>query len=985
MVLTFVNKRLIFLNRMTHLRRSITMKKIFIFLFTLLLILTSCSQVELESVVNTKTTSSVKILINNANSRTITPNRPNFNSFSISIVENVAESPKSTSKTVTSEEASAPIEFDNIKIGSYTVKVDAYDEHKTKVAYGEAQLNVQANSDNTVNVKLDYLSEGTGSFNVNISWKDLTNLANPFGEAIERNSLGFVAYDVENNCNLNGADITWLDPEQIQARRFNYSQSGIPATKGKVISFRIYTKLDGDSDIQCIAETFTTVIQIIPNLMSTPDLNEDENFKITNNRVNFYAKNVNPSTINVIYGEGEKAASEITVTWKYPKLSNGNYNGKLEVFLKDNNGTQIGNTQVFNYNQSKSEGSATFTGLSTSNTYSVYFYNESETGYSAVLKGASGIKTKVLVTGINFASEIPQNLTMGGYSEVLAHVLPSNATNSSYTLTVTDGAYVSGNKTVVFPSSGRYTVTATSDDNPNISVTSSEIVVNLATPVVRTSIVDDGFLIEWNEIAGATKYILTKTSNDPSNSSLITKELTTNSYTDTDQNYSGITYTYKVQAISADSALNSAVSQEASIALACPTITIELPNDFIKVSLQDALNAATGNNPYMTKSHSLSLNIQSPVEGITEYAWYLNGSLLVRGDYNAVKQYLISPENAYLDTSSVETSNTLMLTIVKDGYTYSATTYFKYIESDPGEIIFKLKSDTVVYNEPVTLSYSFENLVSTTPEIEWTSSDTNIATVDSNGQVTALRDGEFNITATIVSTGRSKTISMKTFIPISNIEFYELPTDYLIVPLSNGGVYIKDSKYASVDLKNYVKVTTADGTVYDCKNNWDKVQNRIEWSSPNNDYTLISSTVVTQNGIVTPNKDSNGGTAVINVKSKESDVSASKNINIRRYDVKFNGTTKTGKTVEVKWTFGKTHTLEVIASPSNEGISYQWSFDGDSISTSMGLEGTNLELVDSTNVKCTLKTHSNDYSKPTIGVIIYENSNPTCYVHFKRQ
>ena len=960
---------------MTHLARSITMKKIIILLFTLLLILTSCSQVELDNVVSSKTTASVKVIINNASSRTITPNRPNFNSFAIKIVEDGADNPKSTSKNVTIAEASQPIEFTEMKIGLHTVSVEAFDDKGTKVAYGEAKLNVQANSDNTVNVKLDYLTEGTGSFNVDISW-NITSLDNPFGKALQSGSIGFVAYDVDAKKALNDAEITWLTSEQIQSKRFIYSQSGIPATKGKVISFRIYTLLDGE--IQCIGETFTTVIQIIPNLISTPDLNEDENFIISDDRVNFYIKNVNPSTINVIYGEGEKAASEFTVTWKYPKLSNGNYSGKLEVYLMDNNGTKIGETKVFNYTQADSDGSATFTGLNTSNSYSVYFYNESETGYSAVLEGASGIKTKVLVTGINFTSTVPNKLTMGSYAEVLAQVLPTNATNNSYTLSVSDGAYVSGNKTVVFPSAGRYTVTATSDDDPSISVTSSEIVVNLATPVVRTSIVDEGFLVEWNEIAGATKYILTKTSNDPSNSTQTTKELTTNSYTDIDQNYSGITYSYTVQAISADPELNSAVSNEASIALACPTITIELPNEFIDVSINDALNAAAGNNPYMTKSNSLSLNIQSPVDGITEYAWYLNGQLLVSGDYNAVKQYVITPDNACLDTSSVETSNTLMLTVVKDGYTYSATTFFKYIESDPGQIYISATSETVVYNEPVTISYSFENSVNKTPEIEWTSSNTDIATVDSNGQVTALRDGDFDITATIVSTGASATISMKTFIPVSSISFNSIPSNYLI--RQKTGVEVLQDKYKSVDLNNYVTVTAANGEVYSAENN-------LNWKVSDSDLNIAT----VADGVVTPTN--NGGSATIyyytDSKIKAEQVSGSITINVRDYDVKFDGNIKTGESITIKYALSPKYSLELVSNPSNNDLfdkhSLQWCFDGSSTTTEIGKSGTKLKITNNNTTTCTLETNSNAYSKPRIGVIISEGSTPTCYVYFTRQ
>ena len=74
--------------------RILCIKNCVIVLISLLLLITSCQQTELEAIVSTKTTSNVKIVIDNIGSRTITPNRPNFNSFSISLTENVEENAK---------------------------------------------------------------------------------------------------------------------------------------------------------------------------------------------------------------------------------------------------------------------------------------------------------------------------------------------------------------------------------------------------------------------------------------------------------------------------------------------------------------------------------------------------------------------------------------------------------------------------------------------------------------------------------------------------------------------------------------------------------------------------------------------------------------------------------------------------------------------------------------------------------------------------
>ena len=977
--------------------RILCIKNCVIVLISLLLLITSCQQTELEAIVSTKTTSNVKIVIDNIGSRTITPNRPNFNSFSISLTENVEENAKTISKNVTFAESTMPVEFDSVKIGLYTVSVDAFDEKNIKVAHGESVLNVQANSDNSVHVKLDYLTEGTGSFKVDISWGLFSN-ENPFTKALKAGNVGFVSYDVENKCNLNNAEITWLSADQIKSNGFTYIQTGVPATKGKVISFRIYTNTD-ENDIQCIAETFTTVIQIIPNLTSTPDLNEKDNFIITEDRVNFYVKNVNPSTIKVRYGEGAEASSKINISWKYPKLSNGDYSGTLYVYLMNQNGVQIGDKHKFDYTQDNVTGSADFTGLSTSETYSVYFYNECETGYSAVLEGLSGIKTKILVTGINFKTNIPSSLTMGSYVDIEAAVLPSNASNSSYTLSVSDGSYVSGNKTVVFNNAGKYRVTATSDENPNITITSSQIVVKLAAPIVKTSIVDEGFLIEWNEIAGATKYILTKTNNSVDNTPKII-ELTTNRYIDKDTNFSGVTYYYTVQAICDDRDLDSAISAPSAIALACPSITIELPDEFTDVSLKASLDSATANSPYMTEKDSLTLNIENPDSSITEYAWYLNGHRVAIGNYDAIKSITITPDNAYLDISSIETSNTLMLTVVKDGYTYSATTYFRYIENNPGKIYISLPSgrgDTVVYNEPVQLSYTTDNLVNNI-EIRWTSSDNNIASVD-NGIVTAHRDGSVDITATIVATGESATISLKTFIPISEIRFDEakqLPTEYLVAPLSSGGLEILNSAYTSVDLKNYVKVITADGTIYSVENqNWDKIKDRVEWYASESDYNNLISKVELLNGTITPIIDSLGGNATVFLKTEESDAIASKRIEIRKYTMKEGNDTINGKSIRFR--SYSDHTLNLGLNGSNVTtkdsnstfneleIYLDWCFNGNLGEHEYGvtdLSRLKFSPYDAAETKFTLEGNG---TYPTIDLYILDKSrNKVCRLSCQR-
>ncbi|MDY4066767.1 Ig-like domain-containing protein, partial [Bullifex sp.] len=555
-------------------------------------------------------------------------------------------------------------------------------------------------------------------------------------------------------------------------------------------------------------------------------------------------------------------------------------------------------------------------------------------------------------------------------------VLPVTASNRNYTLSVSDGATVSGNKTILFPLSGKYTITATSDDDPTKYV-SKEIVIALKNPTVTSKSVDDGILVSWDGIEGATSYVVTRTGDGNS----VEKTVNQTSYTDTDV-YTSVNYTYTVVAKCEDSTFDSLPSLETSTLIMGPSITIELPNELTSVELLSALKSGAGINPHMTKNDALSLKLTNEIEGVTDYAWYLNGKKLVSGDFNAVKEYTILPTNNYLNTFAVETANTLMFAVVKDGYTYSATINFGYIENDPGNIYLKADSSTVKYGEPLTLETEFENLVSIAPEVEWTSSDSSIATVE-NGVVTALTDGSVTITATIKATGASDSVELKSFIPVKEITFNNsLPTSYLI--RGKNGVTILNSLYESVDLKNFVTVTAVNGKEY-------SVENNLQWT------TSDSSIATVNNGVVTPTKDNGkGGVVTItyytDTRLKEEGVSGSIDIVVRDYGIIYNSKDITG----TKTTFSgtawaweqKDYTLNLgvngnSVSSYSEG-SLWWCFDHNENKTVDGSAKSTIDFSSNTNAQTVMQVRVTAYT-PYISLFIKDLSgNNICEVFFER-
>ena len=125
------------------------MKKILFILISLLLLFTSCEQVNLDENVKQNATGTVTICFNDVQSRTIAPTNPNFASYEVTLIEVGEGTSKSEPRSIrtTSNES---VQFDSVKVGSYTVTVNAYDsvENGKVIAQGSQSIAVKGNSNN---------------------------------------------------------------------------------------------------------------------------------------------------------------------------------------------------------------------------------------------------------------------------------------------------------------------------------------------------------------------------------------------------------------------------------------------------------------------------------------------------------------------------------------------------------------------------------------------------------------------------------------------------------------------------------------------------------------------------------------------------------------------------------------------------------------------------------------------------------------------
>lgn len=885
-------------------------KKLFIIFPLILLLLAGCA------LNNDKEPSgTIKLTIENAKAgtRSILPEYPEIKGYKI-----IIEGSTKVEKEFKPEDQ---IIFENIPIGTCNVRVEAYsdDNYSNKVAEGAESLSVTPNSENSITVALDWLSDGNGSFSVTFDWSALTNTDNPIGEAIKRGSLGFMAWDKNNSKAFADASIQWADTTKTS---FTYTQNNVPTTRNRRsenVSFRIYSKLDGNE--QVIAETFYTSISILPNITSKED--GAESFAFNDNNITYYLKNV----VNPKWEMSEEdSGSKIDVTWEYPLLSDGNYKVTVWVTNSSKNNELVGNKQTFTYSVTNGvasgDNSTTLSGLTPGNIYCLHFLNETNGSTletymkSADITPYTDIKTKVKVSSIAFEDNFKTTYVMGDTATIGAIILPDNATYRDYTVTATEGVTVN-EKTVSFPSSGDYTITLTSEDaDATIKTANKTVTVRLSKPNdFKLEKTEAGVQLSWSKVESATGYSIEKTYNGKTE----TLSVTDATYTDKEVS-TGIDYTYRVKAVREDSKFDSDYTDTQAAKLSNVQIQITLPAKIESINNSKLVSDALSGK-YVTDQKGFTIDIGNAISSEYTYAWYLNGVKV--GEDNA-KSVNIDKTTKGLLISNTESSNTLQLNVTKGAYTYSASATFHYIEEDPGDVTITGSSEIKGQNNTITLkaTTSYDKAV-----IIWTSSDTSVATVSSTGVVTAVNDGKVTITATVAATGKSATHTVTSY--ISTLNFSGVPTNFMIV--KKDGVNITNSDYSSLNLASYLEGAVGDRGNY-------------TWTSSKTGVATVDS-----NGVVTP---VGSGTTTITV-VKDDAPSAYCNITVYDFDVTHNGTKVTGGEIAtVGWSGKKTLALvEKNGLEYTSSINVTWCIGGDINCQEVGKLTSTLTITDKNSYK----------------------------------
>ena len=751
-------------------------------------------------------TASVRIEVLSLSTASIVPGTPNLTKYILELIP-----PEGNGEPIKAESESGTFSVPEVPIGTYTVKITAYDGDNA-ILEGETRLTVKPNSENKATVVMNYILDGTGILSVTINWTGLTANNQVYTAIHDYKALGFRAVYAEGEKQkgqpLNGINdpenddyIQWVDTDKLTSGSYEYRIEGLKPTSGTAIVFQIYTKINGNN--QLIAETFPTVMQIYDGLVSKPDQNEGQNFKLDANHIISYLENIsepksNPNPAN--------PSTAIDITWKNPtSLDADNLPFYVLVTAIDND-NQSSTIQVKSdpYEAAGGNGFVKISGLTENHTYNIKFQVIGKEGYSNNTQLLTGVQPKIVVEKIEFVNPFNDSYTMGETITIEGKVSPDNASNKDYKITITDGNEVnkeidvtastpSEERTFKFETSGNYTITLTSNDN-NSKTESKSLKVKLATPTNLQYVGEPnelGITISWNAVESAEGYKVIRVIDGIDSPTEIDSQ-TAVTYTDKNVD-SGHTYAYKVYAYRKDNTLNSLPTEATStVNVSNADITIKFPEGTL--DLTGIFEGLQDKTIRLGTDDEIKLTIAKDFAPGTTYEWILNSNFenpILKGNFNDASSITIDENTKGLKKYPDNAPNDLTLR-VKDSSGKelgSITGTFAVINNNSAGILMEIKTpdnltnNTVYYGTPIQLEAVFANSSAEKPAVTWSSSNPDVMSVnETTGLVTTLKKGEpVTITVTVDDTKETKSITLNPYVKATGISFGAPDVNYLIM------------------------------------------------------------------------------------------------------------------------------------------------------------------------------------------------------------
>lgn len=741
----------------------------------------------------------------------VIPTKPTITKYKVDLIQNE----KSIYPDLLFNE-NDPIILEDIKIGTYKLVVTGYSEYTDEennipVVQGiKESITIYPDSGdsnrNHFDITLSYLSQGKGAISVKITWDKLTATGNLIDDAIKKGSLGFIALKASDNMPLKGNLTTELTKENIQwadvkSGSMVYEEDGLDANKtGEEIYFRIYSEIDGE--LVVIAETFSTVLQVYPNLTSVPDTNDKYNFSLSNDNIIGYLRNVTNAKA--------EAASDtsLKITWTNPKFSDSIYPITVTVTAKSNQSETEKEAEPITYNsaaeaEAENAGKTTIEGLSSNEVYTIYFQIKGKVGYSANTAMISDARPRIPVSKISFdTTDMDSFRFIEGTKnkEIKAVIEPEDATVQTFSVTEKNDNenVVINSHNVTFNKAGAYTLVITSDD-ATADPAEQQVIVYLPTPSKpEVSKSDSGIHLSWNEVTNASGYKITRESNKGE-----TKEFKspTNSFDDITV-ATGNNYTYKVKATLNDDSQFDSDYSESSVAVNIDKADIEITiEDFPSEDFSSIFDEYDG-TIINSKNPELTINLTQSIEGATKYKWVLDkNTVIAEGTFDEANKIELSSSTVPELNDEYESSHSLTLYIMIDEIEYSGTLRFFYSDPEAATnveitgIHTEDDNNRIIYGTPETFVADFNDNIS--GKVRWSSSDEDILYIDpTSGIAEAKTKGFVTITATLIADESKKYTleNVESYIPATGISF---SSNEKILILKKNGIEINDSNYVN--------------------------------------------------------------------------------------------------------------------------------------------------------------------------------------------
>lgn len=715
--------------------------------------------------------------------------------------------------------SSASYTLEDVLVGSYDIYVYGLDSSDKEIMKGgPQQFTVKPNSSNNVSISLDYISEGTGSLKVTISWNPSELSDSPISDAIKSGRLGFLGFfgsgahagETLKGDKVDDGQVTNLihRVENVSTGKFEYIEETVPSTgaAGADIYFIVYT-WDENGDVIALAKTFYTSVTVYDNLESVPDANETYNFRLDSSTIEGYISNVSSTTVKAT-PDPSSPIDTLIISWENPVFSADIYPITVNVWLTDESGN-IKGTETFKYDNkaaAENEKSATFSNLSSLSKYDVWFSIEGSIGYSKEEIKLEDVNPKIEVQSIAFPDGFSATYTAGQSVEITPVFTPDEATVKDFTIkekTGKNGISVDGTK-VSFDHAGSYTLTITSKDNPEATADFPVTIKLAKTASVSAKATDNSILVKWSAVADADGYKIIRTAGDGTTAEFNAKNVT--EYED----YAvlgGETYTYTVQAIKNDDTegiFTSEATTSSSVSIPVFGIQVILPNvataEFSTVlqPLADKyMDISDAEKDSITIGFSGEVEYSDGVKADT-YTWKLNGTTLKSGSYSEAGTFTLdyTEHETAFHLGSDDSVNVLTVEISVDGKKpRTAPVSFHVLKGNPGTVVNITDADgdgKVVYNsssdrtEKLTLNLSGNEIQ---PLISWSidEKDKDIATIDEYGNLTVLKSGTVTVNAKVNALGNEgiATTKIECYVPIVDIKLSE-PSNKRLIKAKTG-------------------------------------------------------------------------------------------------------------------------------------------------------------------------------------------------------